>query len=163
VDQPWTPVVTLPPVRDGLRALCDGGVADVPQARHLMRNALLDFPTIVPTIACHQRRIGILNVLFANKKSTAGLVSCQTRESSVKAVSKTLVFFTFSAVAINLSLKRALIAVPDDSYCGPLHLSKLESHAVKVAGAMLRGRRHGDVTLLPDPQLTAPPLVCGRQ
>jgi hypothetical protein len=27
--------------------------------------------------------IGILNALFANKKSTAGLVSCQTRESSV--------------------------------------------------------------------------------
>jgi hypothetical protein len=82
VDQPWTPVVTLPPVRDGLRALCDGGVADVPQARHLMRNALLDFPTIVPTIACHQRRIGILNALFANKNNTTGRVSCQTRESS---------------------------------------------------------------------------------
>ncbi len=29
------------------------------------------------------RSIGILNALFANKKSTAGLVSCQTRESSV--------------------------------------------------------------------------------
>jgi hypothetical protein len=29
-------------------------------------------------------------------------------------------------------------------------LSKLESRAVKAAGAILRGRRHGDVTLLPD-------------
>jgi hypothetical protein len=32
-------------------------------------------------------------------------------------------------------------------------LSKLESRAVKVAGAILRGRRHGDVTLLPDRRL----------
>ena len=41
-DQPWTPVVTLPHVRDGLRVLVDGGVAYVPQALHFMRNALLD-------------------------------------------------------------------------------------------------------------------------
>jgi hypothetical protein len=52
-DQPWTPVVTLPHVRDGRRVLCDGGVADVPQARYLMRNVLLDLPTFVSTTACH--------------------------------------------------------------------------------------------------------------
>jgi hypothetical protein len=78
-------------------------------------------------------------------------------------VSKTLVFFTFSAVVINLGLKRALFSVLTVFNCESLHLSKLESRAVKVVGAILRGRRHVAVTLLPDPQLTAPPLVCGRQ
>ena len=43
--QPWTLVVTLPHVCDGLRVLWDGGVADVPLARHLMRNVWLNLPT----------------------------------------------------------------------------------------------------------------------
>jgi hypothetical protein len=87
----------------------------------------------------------------------------QTLDIRDCAVLKTLVFFTFSAVVINLGLKRALFSVLTVFNCEPLHLSKLESRAVKVAGAILRGQRHGEVTLLPDPQLTAPPLVYGRQ
>src|SRR2546426_9361819 len=60
--QPWTPVLTLPHVRDGLRVLlmavwCPFRRLSMCRLVHhqLTRNALLDLTTIVPTTACHQR------------------------------------------------------------------------------------------------------------
>ncbi|SRR6266567_1612652 len=60
--QPWTPVLTLPHVRDGLRVLlmavwCPFRRLSMcrPVHRQLMRNELLDLTTIVPTTAYHQR------------------------------------------------------------------------------------------------------------
>src|SRR2546425_13163360 len=60
--QPWTPVLTLPLVRDGLRVLWMAVLCAFrrlsrcrPVPRQLTRNELLDLTTIVPATACHQR------------------------------------------------------------------------------------------------------------
>src|SRR5712691_4955145 len=60
--QPWTPALTLPHVRDGLRVLLMAVLCTFRRpsmCRHMhrqfIRNALLDLTTIVPATACHQR------------------------------------------------------------------------------------------------------------
>ena len=60
--QPWTPVLTLPHVRDGLRVLlmavwCTFRRLSMcrPVHHQLTRNELLDLTTIVPATACQQR------------------------------------------------------------------------------------------------------------
>src|SRR2546422_10505940 len=60
--QPWTPVLTLPHVHDGLRVLLMAVLCAFrrlsrcrPVHRQLTRNALHDLTTIVPATACHQR------------------------------------------------------------------------------------------------------------
>ena len=60
--QPWTPVLTLQHVHDGLRVLLMAVLCAFrrlsrcrPVHRQLTRNALLDLTTIIPATTCHQR------------------------------------------------------------------------------------------------------------
>ena len=60
--QPWTLSLRLPQMRDGLSALrmavwCPFRRSSIGRYVHceLMRNELLDLPTIVPTTACYQK------------------------------------------------------------------------------------------------------------
>src|SRR2546426_8916415 len=60
--QPWTPVLTLPHVHDGLRVLLMAVLWTLrrlsmcrPVYHQLTRNALRELTTIVPATACHQR------------------------------------------------------------------------------------------------------------
>ena len=60
--QPWTPVLTLPHVHDGLRVLLMAVLCTFrrpsrcrPVHRQLMHNELLDLTTFIPATACHQR------------------------------------------------------------------------------------------------------------
>jgi hypothetical protein len=60
--QPWTPVLTVPHVRDALSELlmavwctCRRLSRGRPVHRQLLHNELLDLTTIVPATACHQR------------------------------------------------------------------------------------------------------------
>jgi hypothetical protein len=60
--QPWTPAVTLPHGRDGLSARRRAVLWTFHEPslgrhvrRELLRNALLDFTSIIPATACHQR------------------------------------------------------------------------------------------------------------
>jgi hypothetical protein len=68
-----------------------------------------------------------------------------TLEFSVPPVPKTLVFFTWSRVAINLGLKWAFIAVPYDAYYGPLQV------AVFTFGSPTKKRQSGIVSTPPIP------------
>ena len=60
--QPWTPVLTLPHVRDGLSVLLMAVLCTFrrpfigrPVPRQLLRNALLDLTTLVSATAYHRR------------------------------------------------------------------------------------------------------------
>src|SRR3989442_14068913 len=60
--QPWMPALTLPHVRYGLRVRLMAVLCTFrrpsrcrPVHRQLMHNELLDFTTIIPVTACHQR------------------------------------------------------------------------------------------------------------
>ncbi len=68
--QPWTPVLTLPHVRDGLSVLLMAVLCTFrrlsmcrPVHRQLTRNELLNLTTVVPVTACHQRYNGTCYII----------------------------------------------------------------------------------------------------